>query len=102
MSAFDSVQPPPVRRRRRRATGIIVGLTAALVGALLFPTSAVADDAPELSIVDGVTAPVFDYGQAIRERVLIPVAGVDQDLDGVGDVTAIEIIRPAESDAGLK
>jgi len=102
MSAFDSVQPPPVRRRRRRATGIIVGLTAALVGALLFPTSAVADDAPELSIVDGVTAPVFDYGQAIRERVLIPVAGVDQDLDGVDDVTAIEIIRPAESDAGLK
>ncbi|MDF0512015.1 CocE/NonD family hydrolase [Agromyces sp. H3Y2-19a] len=101
MSPLTTVQLPPARRRRR-AAGIVAGLAVALVGTLMFPTTAVADDVPELSIVDGVTAPVFDYTQAIRERVLIPVAGVDQDLDGVDDVTAIEIIRPAESDAGLK
>ena len=101
MSPLTTVPPPPARRRG--AAGLVAGLTAALVGGLLFPASAaVADEAPALSIVDGVTAPVFDYSQAIRERVFIPVAGVDQDRDGVDDVTAIEIMRPAESDAGLK
>ena len=43
--------------------------------------------------VDGKTAPVFDYDQAIRERVYIP-NGQDADLDGVEDRTAIEIMRP--------
>jgi len=100
MTAFSTAPPPPARRRR--ATGLVAGLTAALVGTLLFPAGAMADEAPAISIVDGVTAPVFDYTQAIRERVFIPVAGVDQDRDGVDDVTAIEIMRPAESDAGLK
>ena len=53
-------------------------------------------------VTDGKTAPVFSYTNAIRERVFIPVPGVDQDLDGVVDRTAIDIIRPAETDAGLK
>ncbi len=51
---------------------------------------------------DGTTAPAFSYVNAIRERVFIPVPGVDQDLDGVVDRTAIDIIRPAETNAGLK
>ena len=38
------------------------------------------------TIVDGKTAPVFDYDQAIRERVYIP-NGQDSDLDGVEDRT---------------
>src|SRR3954470_17160203 len=42
---------------------------------------------------DGNTAAVFDYDQAIRERVYIP-NGQDADLDGVEDRTAIEIMRP--------
>src|SRR3954462_11712364 len=42
---------------------------------------------------DGQTAAVFDYDQAIRERVYIP-NGQDADLDGVEDRTAIEIMRP--------
>ena len=54
------------------------------------------------SATDGKTSPVFSYDTAIRERVFIPVPGVDQDLDGVVDRTAIDIIRPAETNAGLK
>jgi X-Pro dipeptidyl-peptidase len=45
------------------------------------------------TVVDGKTAPVFDYDQAIRERVYIP-NGQDADLNGVEDRTAIEIMRP--------
>ena len=47
-------------------------------------------------------APVFSYADAIRERVLIPVAGVDQDGDGVIDRIAIDIIRPKEASPDLK
>src|SRR5690349_23930031 len=43
---------------------------------------------------DGKTAAVFDYDNAIRERVYIP-NGQDADLDGVEDRTSIEIMRPA-------
>ena len=32
---------------------------------------------------DGETADVFSYANAIRERVFIPVLGVDQDADGI-------------------
>jgi len=48
----------------------------------------------QISIVDGKTAPVFDYDGAIREHVFIP-NGQDADLDGVEDRTSIEIMRPA-------
>jgi X-Pro dipeptidyl-peptidase len=47
----------------------------------------------QISVVDGKTAPVFDYDNAIREHVFIP-NGQDADLDGVEDRTSIEIMRP--------
>jgi X-Pro dipeptidyl-peptidase len=50
---------------------------------------------------DGRTAPVFDYEQAVRERVYIPQPGIDQDADGVADRIAVEIMRPA-GDRDLK
>jgi X-Pro dipeptidyl-peptidase len=43
---------------------------------------------------DGRTAPVFDYTQAIRERVFIPQPGVDQDGNGKMDFVTADIIRP--------
>jgi X-Pro dipeptidyl-peptidase len=46
---------------------------------------------------DGRSAPVFDYQEAIRERVYIPQPGIDQDRDGVDDKIAADIIRPKES-----
>jgi X-Pro dipeptidyl-peptidase len=43
---------------------------------------------------DGRTAPIFDYTQAIRERVFIPQPGVDQDGNGRVDFVTADIIRP--------
>ena len=51
---------------------------------------------------DHETADVFSYANAIRERVFIPVPGVDQDGDGVIDRVSIDIIRPAETNQGMK
>ncbi|TGO03927.1 Glycerol-3-phosphate ABC transporter, periplasmic glycerol-3-phosphate-binding protein [Serinibacter arcticus] len=82
-------------------TDLASGLTAEATTAVereAFPTA----ETPEgVSIVGGVTAPRYDYGTAVRERVFIPVEGVDQDGDGVTDVTAIDIIRPAATETGL-
>jgi len=65
--------------------------------------AAVAVDPPSIVIgADGETAPVFSYADAIRERVFIPVPGVDQDGDGITDQMSIDIIRPAETNSGLK
>ena len=54
--------------------------------------------APEVTIgADDKTAPVFDYTQAIRERVHIPQPGVDTDSNGQMDFVTADIIRPKES-----
>ena len=64
-----------------------------LVGAIALASFGMAATAQaQISLVDGKTAAVFDYDQAIRERVYIP-NGQDADLDGVEDRTAIEIMR---------
>jgi X-Pro dipeptidyl-peptidase len=57
---------------------------------------------PVVTVQDGVTQPVFSYQDAIRERVFIPVAGVDSDNDGVTDRVAVDIVRPKESGPSLK
>ena len=54
------------------------------------------------NVQNGETQPAYSYQDAIRERVFIPVAGVDQDNDGVTDRVAIDIIRPKESGPSLK
>jgi X-Pro dipeptidyl-peptidase len=70
---------------------------AVFVGVVAGAGSAQAAD-PSVTIgADGKTAPVFDYQQAIRERVYIPQPGIDQDRDGVDDKIAADIIRPKES-----
>ena len=51
---------------------------------------------------DGKTAPVFDYTQAVRERVFIPQPGVDQDRNGRMDFVTADIIRPRESGPDVK
>ncbi|WP_053225767.1 CocE/NonD family hydrolase [Solirubrobacter soli] len=68
------------------------GILLAVLVSLALPAAAHAQ-----TIVDGKTAPVFDYDQAIRERVYIP-NGQDSDMDGVEDRTAIEIMRPKTND----
>ncbi|UOE43119.1 CocE/NonD family hydrolase [Agromyces larvae] len=95
--------PPVPRLQRSRRGPLIIGTALAALPLALGGISAPAAWAADaIALDDGVSAPVYDYADAIRERVYIPVAGVDQDLDGEDDVTRIEIIRPAESDDGLE
>lgn len=98
----------PLAARKVRTTAIagkavlaLLGLLG-LVGSVLAPASAVAAPGDQISIVNGTTAPVFSYTNAIRERVYIPVPGVDEDDDGLDDITVIDIIRPAESNGTLR
>jgi X-Pro dipeptidyl-peptidase len=84
-------------RARALATGAVALASLAVAG----PGVARAQG-PVITVQDGKTQPVFSYQDAIRERVFIPVAGVDQDNDGVTDRVAIDIIRPKESGPSLK
>ena len=56
---------------------------------------------PAVVIEDGVTQPAFEYSDAIRERVWVD-ADFDSDRDGVNDVVAVDLIRPAATAEGLK
>jgi X-Pro dipeptidyl-peptidase len=69
---------------------------------LFLACAAPAAAAPQITIgPDGKSEAVFDYEQAIRERVYIPQPGIDQDLDGALDWIAIEVMRPS-GDPGAK
>src|SRR3954471_16772598 len=84
------------------ARGIAAGV-AMLAALALGAPAAHAQAAPGITIgADGETAPAFSYQDAKRERVFIPVAGVDQDNNGTIDRVAIDIIRPLETSSGLK
>jgi len=79
---------------------IVIG--AAALAVLGFAGTARAAD-PAVTIgANGKTAPVFDYTQAIRERVFIPQPGVDQDSNGKMDFVTADIIRPKESGPEVK
>jgi X-Pro dipeptidyl-peptidase len=55
---------------------------------------------PSIVVEDGVTQPVFGYDDAIRERVWVDT-DFDSDRDGVEDVIAVDIMRPAATEEGL-
>src|SRR4051794_14741241 len=57
--------------------------------------------APHIKIAHGATQPVFSYKDAIRETVYVQ-STMDQNLDGHLDLLATDIIRPKESDDGMK
>jgi X-Pro dipeptidyl-peptidase len=75
---------------------------ATTVAVVLAGTPASAAPAPAGPVVqNGVTQPVFDYTQAIRERLFVQTA-VDSDHDGRRDRVEVRIIRPRETAAGLR
>ncbi|MFI6505799.1 CocE/NonD family hydrolase [Nonomuraea typhae] len=84
---------------QRRGFLAAVGLATALVVA--GPPAASAADKPEIKVSGGMTQPVFSYADAIREHVRVQ-SSVDSDGDGKKDLVRVDIIRPKESDAGLK
>ncbi|MFE0147057.1 CocE/NonD family hydrolase [Nonomuraea sp. NPDC059007] len=65
---------------------------AALASALVAPT---------IEVSDNLTQPTFSYEDAIREHVRVE-STVDSDGDGKKDLVRVDIIRPKESDSGLK
>jgi X-Pro dipeptidyl-peptidase len=73
---------------------------AALALTLTAGTKAAADP-PGIVVAGGETQEAFGYTDAIRQRVLVP-SDFDSDGDGVGDVIAMDIMRPAASDQGMK
>jgi len=74
--------------------------TVAIASPLAFSGTAVADaapaDNPPVTLVDDMTAPMYDYADAVRETVW--VAAPDLDGDGVDERIAADIIRPRELD----
>jgi X-Pro dipeptidyl-peptidase len=81
---------------RRLAAGALA-LAALSVG-----STAAQAQSPTIVVEGGKTAPAFGYTDAVRERVFIPLPGVDQDLDGQPDRTVIDIMRPKATNEGLK
>ncbi|HEX5540425.1 MAG TPA: CocE/NonD family hydrolase [Micromonospora sp.] len=83
--------------RRLVAVGAVVGLT--VVGV---PPGANAEaQPPGIVIQNGVTQPVFSHANAIQEVVYVE-APMDSDGDGRRDLIAVDVIRPAETEAGLR
>jgi X-Pro dipeptidyl-peptidase len=70
----------------RGLAGLVVAVALGLLG-----VDAVYAAPP---LVDGKTSAVYDYTQAVRERVFIPQPGIDTDNNGVMDWVTADIIRP--------
>ncbi|TDL31013.1 Xaa-Pro dipeptidyl-peptidase [Jeotgalibacillus sp. S-D1] len=86
-------------------------LSSALVTSVLFSGAmdpsvigggfAKAERVPEIQISNGMTQPVFSLSEAIVERVFVETE-VDSDRDGKLDRVRADIIRPKETENGLK
>jgi X-Pro dipeptidyl-peptidase len=98
--------------RRRRLTGGagVITLTAALAAATALPAAAAGParsaprppGAPQVTVKNGETQPVFSRADAVTQTVNIETTA-DSDRDGVRDRVQLRIMRPRETDgAGLK
>ncbi|WP_433226463.1 Xaa-Pro dipeptidyl-peptidase [Actinomadura formosensis] len=76
-------------------------LTGAALAATAGGATALARPSPKIVVKDGVTQPVFSYKDAIREHVYVE-SSVDSDRDGRRDRVNVDIIRPKETEHGLK
>jgi X-Pro dipeptidyl-peptidase len=85
-----------------RGHGWKVVVSALTLAALCVSAGSAQVAEPAVVVDDGRTQPVFGYADAIRERVFIPLPGVDQDGNGEADRTAIDIIRSKATGQGLK
>ncbi len=86
---------------RRAPRLLAVAILAALVGMALVPAATANNDDEWIVVENGRTQPVFDYAAAIREVVYVE-APMDSDGDGANDLIAMDVIRPAETEDGMK
>ncbi|MGH8825191.1 MAG: CocE/NonD family hydrolase [Jiangellaceae bacterium] len=82
-------------------TAVVVVVTAGLATLGLVPTANAEADPQGVVIEDGVTQPVFSYDDAIQEVVYVE-APMDSDGDGRNDLIEVDVIRPAETEAGMR
>lgn len=86
--------------------GMVTAIAATTSLATLAVGSALADgtatpERPSTTIDHGRTQPTFSYQDAIREHIAVQL-DVDSDRDGKPDRAGVDIIRPRETDQGLK
>jgi X-Pro dipeptidyl-peptidase len=74
----------------------------ALLVATLTGTAPATADTPAVKIQNNATQPIFSRADAILQTVFVEVAGTDSDNDGADDRVAVDILRPKETDQGLK
>ncbi|MCF6471682.1 Xaa-Pro dipeptidyl-peptidase [Nonomuraea sp. MG754425] len=78
-------------------------LVAALTGtASATPETPAAPATPAIKVEHNATQPVFSRADAILQTVFVEVDGTDSDGDGADDRVAVDILRPKETDQGLK
>ncbi|MGW1678679.1 Xaa-Pro dipeptidyl-peptidase [Saccharopolyspora sp. NPDC002376] len=78
-----------------------IGLLAALCVLPLSGPPAMAQPPQGPVFQDGEAQPVFDPGQAVREDLFV-TAPVDSDHDGQDDRVHVQVVRPKETDQGLR
>ncbi|MFL6053428.1 MAG: Xaa-Pro dipeptidyl-peptidase [Actinoallomurus sp.] len=81
--------------------GVLASIAVAAALAAAGTPAAHAAKKPTIKVAGGITQPVFSYQNAIREFVRVQ-SSVDADGDGKKDLIRVDIIRPRETDAGLK
>ncbi len=89
--------------KRTWRLGVALATTTALAAGMLgtLQQAQAAPAAPSIVVHDGVTQPVFSFADAIREQVWVQ-APFDGDGDGKLDLIATNIVRPRETEQGLK
>jgi len=58
-------------------------------------------NSPKIEVLNGMTQPIFSHSDAITERYFVETT-VDSDQDGKLDRVRVDIIRPKETENGLK
>src|SRR5689334_22013870 len=82
---------------RRGKTGVLTGVAALTVAAVVATGIAVAHAGTAAPFITGTqTTPVYSYQNAIRESVTV-ATGVDNDGDGQPDRVVVDLIRPREA-----
>ncbi|MEV0581742.1 Xaa-Pro dipeptidyl-peptidase [Nonomuraea sp. NPDC050310] len=77
-------------------------LAVLLVSALIPAVPAAAAEPPAIVVQNNATQPVFSRADAVKQTVYVEVAGTDSDHDGRPDRVAVDILRPKETEQGLK
>ncbi|WP_019853515.1 Xaa-Pro dipeptidyl-peptidase [Actinopolyspora mortivallis] len=83
---------------RARTALLSAVITLPLLGV---PPAGAEPEPPAPVIEDGVAQPVFDPSEAVREDLFV-TANVDSDHDGRDDRVHVQVVRPRETERGMR